>query len=86
MKITTSSQALNNLLDINDFKSLRGKSLAHISSKQWNIYMDLQKWQNQTPTLGLPQECIDSVIKGKIKEAEMFDYIHNLILKDITDD
>ncbi len=81
----TKKESLQQLIDIKEFNSLRGKALAHISSKQFQVYSDWQKWKQKTPFLGLEQEHIDSVIAGQEREAEMLEYIYNLILNDDYD-
>ena len=81
----TDLESLDQLMDIKEFDSLRGKALAHISAKQYQVYSDWQKWKQKTPFLGLEQEQIDSVIAGQEREADMLDYIYNLILNDKYD-
>ena len=81
----TDLESLKQLMDIKEFDSLRGRALAHISSKQHALYRDWIKWRDKSPTFGLQQEQIDSVIAGQVREDEMLDYIYNLILNDKYD-
>ena len=81
----TDLESLKQLMDIKEFDSLRGKALAHISAKQHGVYQDWVRWKDKSPTFGLEQEQIDSVTAGQKREAEMLDYIYNLILNDKYD-
>jgi hypothetical protein len=78
-------KALKQLMDIKEFDSLRGRSLAHISARQFRVYQDCIRWKEKSPTFGLEQEQIDNVIAGQKREAEMLGYIYNLILDDTYD-
>ena len=75
-------ESLKQLMDIKDFDSLRGRALAHISAKQFRVYQDCLSWQDKSPTFGLEQDQIDSVIAGQKRESDLLDYIYNLILDD----
>ncbi len=79
-------KALKQLMDIKEYDSLRGRALAHVSSKQHSLYQDWIKWKDKSPTFGLQQEQIDQVIKGCEREQEMLDYMYNLILVDKYDE
>ena len=81
----TDKEALQNLMDIKEFKSIHNKALAHVASRQWGIYKNIEKWQAMTPTLSIDQQQIDQVIEGQKKHNDMFDYIYNLILNDNYD-
>ncbi len=81
----TDLESLKQLMDIKEFDSLRGKALAHISAKQHGVYQDLIRWKDKSPTFSLEQEQIDSVVAGQTREANMLDYIYNLILNDKYD-
>ena len=81
----TDKEALQNLMDIKEFKSIQNKALAHVASRQWGIYKNIEKWQAMTPTLGIDQQQINQVIEGQEKHNDMFDYIYNLILNDSYD-
>ena len=81
----TDLESLKQLMDIKEFDSLRGKALDHISAKQHGVYQDWVRWKDISPTFGLEQEQIDSVTAGQQREAEMLDYIYNLILNDKYD-
>tara|TARA_R110000751_G_scaffold304200_1_gene419468 strand:- start:252 stop:500 length:249 start_codon:yes stop_codon:yes gene_type:complete len=75
-------ESLKQLMDIKDFDSLRSRALAHISAKQFRVYEDCVKWQEMSPTFGLEQDQINSVIAGQKRESDLLDYIYNLILDD----
>ena len=81
----TDKEALQNLIDIKEFKSMQNKALAHVASRQWGICKNIEKWQAMTPTFGIDQQQIDQVIEGQEKHNDMFDYIYNLILNDSHD-
>lgn len=82
MTVKTDKQALNDLMDIKEFESLRSRAMAHITARQWGIYKDIEKWKAMDASLSLEQEQIDSVIQTQEKQAEMFDYMYNVILND----
>ena len=81
----TDLESLKQLIDIKEFDSLKGRALAHISAKQHRIYQDWVSWKDKSPTFGLEQEQIDNVLAGQKREANMLDYIYNLILNDKYD-
>tara|TARA_R110002012_G_scaffold301412_1_gene501679 strand:- start:272 stop:529 length:258 start_codon:yes stop_codon:yes gene_type:complete len=81
----TKIEALKQLMDIKEYDSIRGRALAHVSSKQFRAYQDEISWNEKSPTFGLEQEQIDQVIAGCKREIEMLDYMYNLILYDKYD-
>tara|TARA_R100000742_G_C4209912_1_gene36586 strand:+ start:74 stop:334 length:261 start_codon:yes stop_codon:yes gene_type:complete len=85
MTVKTDKQALDDLMDIKEFESLKSRAIAYIAARQWGIYKDIEKWKEMEPTLSLEQEQISSVIQTHEKHAKMFDYIYNVIINDNHD-